>query len=132
MSALLKEILANLKAKRISYEEFLKKVAVEIIKPVQRGKSNDTPAQLDTPGKLAIYHNLSFPEKTLKAGEEDGMTKLDLVLKIDRTVKSARQDNWRGNSAKENLIKEALYRVLDYDEEALEKIFPVIVAQSEY
>ena len=132
MSALLTEILANLKAKRISYEDFLKKVAEEIIKPVQRGKSNDTPAQLDTPGKLAIYHNLSFSEKTLKAGEEDGMTKLDLVLKIDRTVKSARQDNWRGNSAKENLIKEALYRVLDYNEEELEKIFPVIVAQSEY
>jgi len=45
MSALLKEILEDLKAKRIDYEEFLKRVAKQVIAPMQAGKSGDTPAQ---------------------------------------------------------------------------------------
>jgi type I restriction enzyme R subunit len=53
-------------------------------------------------------------------------------MMIDWTVKNSRQDNWRGNPAKENLIKEALYSVVGYDETELERIFPIIVAQTEY
>jgi type I restriction enzyme R subunit len=49
MSALLKEILADLKAARISYEEFLKRIAEKVIRPLQAGKSDDTPARLNTP-----------------------------------------------------------------------------------
>ena len=120
---------------RISYEEFLKKVAEQVIKPVQKGAANDTPKQLDTPGKRALYNNLTRPSdgsnaSTLNDGDPNPRVKR--VLEIDWTVKNARQDNWRGNPAKENLIKEALYRVLDYDETELERIFPIIVAQTEY
>ena len=134
MSALLKEILDDLKAKRISYEEFLKNVAEQIIKPVQRGTANDTPQQLDSPGKRALYNNLTLPTESAPATMNEGNPnpRLDRVMTIDWTVKNSRQDNWRGNSAKENLIKEALYRVLDYDETELERIFPIIVAQTEY
>ena len=58
MSALLKEIIADLKAKRIDYEEFLNRVADQVIKPLQAGKSADTPARLDTPGKTgALQHS---------------------------------------------------------------------------
>jgi type I restriction enzyme R subunit len=134
MSALLKEILDDLKAKRISYEEFLKNVAEQIIKPVQRGTANDTPQQLDSAGKRALYNNLTLPTESAPATMNEGNPnpRLDRVMTIDWTVKNSRQDNWRGNSAKENLIKEALYRVLDYDETELERIFPIIVAQTEY
>jgi len=94
-----------------------------------------TPKQLDTPAKRALYNNL-----TLATGDGSGATmhdgdqnpRLGRVLHIDYTVKNARQDNWRGNPAKENLIKEALYPVLDYDEDEVERIFPILVAQSEY
>jgi type I restriction enzyme R subunit len=132
MSALLKEILEDLKAKRISYEKFLKQVAEQIIKPLQKGTGNDMPAELDSPGKIAIYRNLSDHDKSLRAGEEDAITKVELAIKIDLAVKGARQDDWRGNVAKENLIKAALYNLLDFDDEELEKIFPIIVAQKEY
>jgi type I restriction enzyme R subunit len=135
MSALLKEILDDLKAKRISYEKFLKRIAEQVIKPVQRGAANDTPKQLDTPGKRALYNNLTLPSDGSNAttlNDGDPNLRLARVMQIDSTVKNARQDNWRGNSAKENLIKEALYRVLDYDESELDRIFPIIVAQTEY
>ena len=56
MSVLLNEILADLKAQRISYEEFLKRMA-ELAKKVQTGKADDTPEKLNTPGKRALYNN---------------------------------------------------------------------------
>src|SRR5277367_6516702 len=58
MSALLTEILADLKTLRIGYEEFLKRIA-ELAKQVQTGKGTDTPEKLNTPGKRALYNNLN-------------------------------------------------------------------------
>ena len=72
MSALLNEILADLKAQRIDYEEFLKRIA-ELAKQVQAGKADDTPEKLNTPGKRALYNNLNKDEA--------------LALQIDETVR---------------------------------------------
>jgi len=151
MSVLLKEILDDLKAKRINYEKFLKRIAEEVIKPVQKGTGADTPKELDTPAKRALYSNLmepvassDFVEKaalysnltTPKASGasqgEDAKTRLQKALDIDHIVRNSRPDNWRGNVAKENLIKRALLPVLNNDEDEVERIFPVIVAQTEY
>src|SRR5208337_177761 len=98
MSALLKEIIADLKAKRIDYEEFLKRVAEQVIKPLQAGKTADTPAKLDTPGKRALYNIL---------GENE-----ELALKIDEKVKAVRPADWRGKKPRENVIKNALLPLL--------------------
>jgi type I restriction enzyme R subunit len=132
MSALLKEILDDLKAKRISYEEFLKQIAEEVIKPVQKGADADTPPELDTPAKRALYSNLPKPPHSSVVRDMDVDPRIKLVQAIDRIVKNSRQDNWRGNIAKENLIKEALFTELDLDEAEIERLFPIIVAQSEY
>ena len=132
MSALLKEILDDLKAKRISYEKFLRRIAEDVIKPVQKGTGSDTPKELDSPAKQAIYSNLPEDKELAKVGEEDVNQRLRRALRIDYTVKNSRPDNWRGNVAKENLIKQALLPVLDFDDDEVERIFPVIIAQTEY
>ena len=117
MSALLGEILADLKALRIDYEGFLKRVA-ELAKQVQAGKSKDTPQNLNTPGKRALYNNLNMDEV--------------LALKIDETVRSVRPNAFRGNQAKENVIKAALLPLLKNDLEEVERVFLIIKAQAEY
>src|SRR5262249_14365929 len=61
MSALLNEIIADLKALRTDYETFLKRIA-DLAKQVQAGKATDTPEKLDTPGKRALYNNLGKDE----------------------------------------------------------------------
>lgn len=132
MSALLKEILDDLKAKRISYEKFLKRIAEDVIKPVQKGTDANTPAELNTPAKRALYSNLPEPGETSAVRNVDVDTRLKLALAIDDTVRNSRPDNWRGNVAKENLIKQALLSVLNFDEDEVERIFPVIIAQTEY
>ncbi len=117
MSVLLNEILADLKAQRIDYEEFLKRIA-ELAKKVQTGKAGDTPEKLNTPGKRALYNNLRQNEA--------------LALKIDDAVRRVRPNAFRGNQAKENTIKAALLPFLDNDPAEVERIFLIIKAQTEY
>jgi type I site-specific restriction-modification system R (restriction) subunit len=116
MSALLDEIIAARKAKAIEYEEYLRRIA-ELAKRVEAGQGEDAPKALDTPGKRALYNNLNRDE--------------ELALRIDETVKRVRPDGWRGSGPKENVIKKALFDVLQ-DAGAVERIFAVIKAQSEY
>jgi type I restriction enzyme R subunit len=117
MSVLLGEILADLKAQRIDYEEFLKRIA-ELVKKVQTGKAANTPEKLNTPGKRALFNNLDQNEA--------------LALKIDETVRHVRPNAFRGNQAKENVIKAALLPLLGNNPTEVERIFLIIKVQAEY
>jgi type I restriction enzyme R subunit len=57
---------------------------------------------------------------------------LTLAQRIDATVRKARPDGWRGHQAKENEIKAALLPLLDNNIQAVEHIFLIIKAQTEY
>ena len=46
-------------------------------------------------------------------------------------MRQVRPDGWRGVQAKEQLIKAALYGVLQ-DPVEVERLFPVLIAQPEY
>jgi len=116
MSTLLDEIIAARKARALDYQEYLKRIA-ELAKRVEVGQAEETPAQLDTPGKRALYNNLGQDE--------------ELALKIDQAVKVKRPDGWRGVQPREHVIKAALYEVLQ-DVHEVERIFLIIKAQGEY
>ncbi len=137
MSVLLDEIIAARKAKAIAYEELLKRYA-ELVKRVEAGQAEDTPAQLNTRGLRALYNNLkqstspriarvAASPSTSAAGDDV----LDLALKIDYVVKSVRPDGWRGVQAREQIIKSALYGILQ-DMPEVERMFLIIKAQTEY
>ena len=139
ITARLREILADLKAARISYEEFLKRIAEMVIKPVQAGKADDTPVQLDTPGKRALYSNLKQPQPAATEGvAEDpapyhvaGDPILALALRVDAAVRKNRPNAWRGVRAKEQVIKAALFDELN-DAVQVERLFLIVKAQAEY
>ena len=116
MSALLDEIIAARKANAIQYEEYLKRVA-ELAKRVEAGQAEETPKTLNTPGRRALYNNLNHDE--------------GLALKLDEAVRTARPDGWRGVQAREQVVKKALYDVLQ-DVSEVERIFLIIKAQREY
>ena len=116
MSALLNELIAARKAKAIEYEEYLKRIA-ELAKNVQAGQPPDTPPTIDTPGRRALYNNLDQNEQ--------------LALAIDAAVRGSRPDGWRGITARENVIKRAIYAILR-DTAEVERIFAIIRQQSEY
>ena len=99
MSALLDEIIAMRKAKAIEYEKLLLHYA-ELIKQLSAGHGEDTPAQLDTPGRRALYNNLKGNAAehlhAASASTSGGDDVRYLALKIDDTVKAVRHDAWRG------------------------------------
>jgi type I restriction enzyme R subunit len=117
MSTLLDEIIAARKAKTIEYEEYLKRIA-EVASKVETGYSDETPEHLDTPGKRALWNNLGQNE--------------ELALKIDETVRRVKPDAFRGYQAKENVIKAALYPLLDDNSDEVERIYRILEAQKEY
>ncbi len=117
MSDLLGQILEDLRQKQIDYEEFLKQIAA-VAKQVQAGTATATPPALNTPGKRALFNNLGGNEQ--------------LALKIDETVLKVKPDAFRGNQARENVIKAALFPLLGNDRVEVERIFKIIVAQLEY
>ncbi len=141
MSALLSEILADLKAARISYEEFLKRIA-DLAKTVHAGTADDTPDALNSPGKRALCNNLmtvhtasdgsATREDPSQYGSEAAARALKLALQIDETVRRVRPNAFRGNQAKENVIKAALLPLLDDSQPEVERIFLIIRAQTEY
>jgi type I restriction enzyme R subunit len=140
MSALLKEILDDLRAQRIDYEQFLKRIA-NVANQVQAGHADNTPEELKhSPALRALYHNLQNPDApTANDHLADGSTAysvsgdpaLNLAKSIDAAVRKARPDAWRGVQAREQVIKGALWGVLK-DESEVERIFLIVRAQREY
>lgn len=132
MSTLLDEIIAARKAKAIEYEKYLKQIA-ELVKLVDAGRGPDTPEQLNTPGRRALYNLLTQAAPSGPPGVRDvaGEGALDLALRIDAVVKHTRPDGWRGIQARENVIKAALYGILQNVAE-VERIFLIIRQQKEY
>ena len=143
MSAILDEIIKFRKEQADNYEACLKRIA-ELAKRVQAGQAEDTPAQLHTPGRRALYNNLqprsgaasrcgtAEPASVYgNEGEAAQEEALALAIRIDETVKHTRPDGWRGVQAKENVIKAALYGILQ-DVAEVERIFLIIEQQKEY
>ena len=65
------------------------------------------------------------------AYSESGDPILDLAVKLDAAVKRIRPDGWRGVQAREQVIKAALYNILQ-DVPHVERLFVIIKAQTEY
>ena len=139
MSELLDEVIANRKAKAIAYEEYLKRIA-DIVKKVDAGKADDTPAKLNSPGKRAIFNVLKQtvteapPSMVAESGEAyavSGDPMIDLAVAIHDTILANRPDGWRGVQSKEQKIKKAIHEIV-LDVERVERIFMVIATQKEY
>jgi type I restriction enzyme, R subunit len=140
MSALLDEIIEARKQKAIEYEEYLKQIA-ELVKKTEAGKDDDTPTQLDTSGKRALYNSLlskgaiapittAEPQGIYATSKETDL--VEQAIKIDKTIKHIRPDNWRDNGGpKEQMIKAALYGILQ-DVDEIERIFLILQQQPEY
>ena len=116
MSALLNEIIADLRSQRISYQEFLKRVA-QLAKKLVAGQEQETPEQISTRGLRALYSNL----------EQDK----ELAVKIDEAVKKARPADWRSTQAKRLVVKQTLWNILQ-DADEVERIFRIIERHEEY
>lgn len=136
LSKLLDELIKERKDNAITYEEYLKRIA-ELAKQANTGSNDDTPSTMKTKGMKALFNNL---------GENE-----ELVVKIDNAVKTNSPADWRGNTAKENIVKRHIYEILSAQHEGatteqmvaeppagygvptkVEKIFSIVKEHQEY
>ncbi|MXS84128.1 HsdR family type I site-specific deoxyribonuclease [Nitrosomonas oligotropha] len=116
MSKLLDEIIKQRKQNALNYQEYLQKIA-DLANKVVAAQPDDTPKSLDTQAKRALYNNLGKNEA--------------LVLQINDAVMDSKQDNWRGNPARESDIQQAIFKIVN-DVEEVERIFAIVKQQSDY
>ena len=116
MSQLLDDIIRFRKQQAEDYAGYLRRMA-ELARQLLQQTTDSTPTSLDTPGKRALWSNLH--------GD------LDLALRVDRTIRQVRPDGWRGVQTKEQLIRAALFGLLQ-DPAEVERLFAVLFAQPEY
>ncbi len=116
MSSLLNEVIKERRAKAISYEEYLKKIAA-LAARVHSGLKPTTPPSLRTPAQRALYNNLHENE--------------ELALILHGNIMDRKPNGWRGIDTREKVVKQAIYNVLGSVEET-ERIFEIVVKQTEY
>lgn len=116
MSLLLNELIKRRKEKAIEYTAYLKEIAALAAK-VAAGEADNTPDIINTPAKRSLYHNLD--------------NNVVLAIQIDTAVRVSKSDGWRGNTAKENQIKKAIWEIVN-DVNEVERIFNIVGQQSEY
>lgn len=114
MSVLLQELIEKRKQEMISYQEYLNEMA-SLVRQVNQGKKDDIPASLNTKGKVALYHTLEDEE---------------LTLACEEAVQFAKQEGFRENLAKQNLVKKAIYGVVK-DKDKVNEIYKIIDAHKE-
>ena len=139
MSLILKELIKERKRKAIEHKEYMKQM-FDLVKKVSKTETTNIPTELKTDAQKVLYNNIVMPkpivienmaqnDKELYGKLKD--EKLILALQIDNVVQTKKQDNWKGNRGKENLIKIELIKLIP-DENEMERIFAIIKNQTEY
>jgi type I restriction enzyme, R subunit len=98
MSELLDVLIKQRRKEAMDYEEYLRKI-VELTKKIANPEAGGTyPKKINTPGKRALYDNLSKDEA--------------LALAVDEAVRGSRQDDWRSNPFKIKMVRNAIRTAL--------------------
>ena len=116
MSQLLTTIIVELREKKISYEQFLQRMA-DLAKRVSNLVRDDLPKSIQTSAQRALYNNLSHNES--------------LAMECDEAVRYNKQADWKGDEKKEAIIQGALFKLLKSEDE-VERIFAIIKEQRDY
>jgi type I restriction enzyme R subunit len=134
MSRLLDEVIAMRRSRAIDYEEYLTRIG-DLAKRVELGGVSEAPADLNTKGKLAIYNMLAKLHAQQDGAENDNAfddALLQQAVQIDQVIRRVRPHGWKGVQAKEAVVYDALYNVLDRNDDHAERVFQVLLAQEEY
>ena len=117
MSGLLDALIKERRAQALGYREYLKKI-VDLAKQIKRpGDGTRYPKTLNTPGKQALYDNL---------GEDEA-----IALAVHEAVTTTKQDGWAHNPIKTKMVRIAIKKVVENDDN-LDNILELVKNQQEY
>ena len=142
MSKLLEDLIRQKHDDTESYEQFLKK-AEELAKKLGTGKGeNDVPAALHGNKEATVlYNNLpgvlaaSAPPNMVAEPEPEppyGDEYLGMALKLDEAIRQKAPAGWKGDSAREAQVLNAIHPIMKKNKAATQAIFEIIKNQPGY
>ena len=140
MSKLLEDLIKQKHDDTESYEQFLMK-AEELAKKLGTGKGeNGVPAALHGNKEATVLNN-NLPGVLAAAGPANtaaepeavfGDEFLALALKLDKAIREKAPAGWKGDSAREAQVLNAIYPLMNKNEAATQAIFEIIKNQPGY
>ena len=141
MSRLLDDLILQRKEEALEYKEYL----AQIVALAQKANdpASDTsesyPSTINTSALRSLYDNLvgvqtlnvaqQTPDFPFESTEDVTEAK---ALALDKTIRTAKMDDWRGNTMKERKIRNAIKSELDGNDELVNAIFEIAKHQDEY
>ena len=110
---------AQRRAAALKYAEYLEKIK-QLAGQVFHGEGGtDYPDSLKTAAQRAIYDNFGQDETR--------------AIQLDAAIRTARQDNWKGNRMKERKVRVALSNMLpDATNDEIDDLLNLALQQEEY
>ena len=138
MSSVLDALVQKRRQQAIEYEEYLAQV-VDIAKRVN-GEAVGYPPRISTPELRALYDNLPEYSESTQTGEATAPystaravgDKEEIALELDRAIREAVMDDWRGHVFKERNVRNSVQASLGNNGELVDTIFEVVKAQNGY
>lgn len=143
LSLLLDDIIQDWRTEAVSYKEFLDRVE-SLVKQMASGQGSQgvPPALAGNKEALVIYNNLvdilqpfrpAFELRDAAPGEvSDDERRLDVTLRIDQAMREQAPAGWRGDTARERVVLNALFPILGRDRPATEAVFELVKNQAGY
>lgn len=135
MSKLLQDLIKQSRADAASYELFLKSAEALVRKLAQKDAVADIPTALHgRPEAIVIYRNLPevFGNLAAEGGAEQQGKWAELALQIDQAMREKAPAGWKGDSAREAQVLNALFPIMGHDRDATRAIFDIIKQQPGY
>ena len=133
MSALLDDLIESSRKGAREYQQFLEDAEALARLLLARGVLDGVPAILHGNHEATVlYHNLpTVPATTFRypTPEED---RAAFALTLDRAIRERAPAGWRGDHARESIVKNALYPLLDRDADATRAVFEIAKNQPGY
>lgn len=140
MSKLLEDLIKRKRDDTESYEQFLKN-AEELAKKLGTGKGeNDVPAALHGNKEATVlYNNLPAvlaasapPNTAAEPATQYGDECLELALKLDKAIRQKAPAGWKGDTAREAQVLNAIFPILKKNKAATVALFEIIKNQPGY
>ncbi|WP_085611289.1 MULTISPECIES: type I restriction endonuclease subunit R [unclassified Pseudomonas] len=132
MSRLLEDLIKQSREDAAAYEAFLRKAEALVKQLAQKGRGNSPTALSGRREAIVLFNNLDSIATTTFQCPIDEEAKVKLALDIDLAMRGSAPSSWRGDSAREAQVLNALFPLMGRDRVATSAIFEIIKNQQGY
>jgi type I restriction enzyme R subunit len=132
MSKLLDDLIQQSRREAAEYEAFLKKAEELARKLVKKAGGDHPDALTGRPEAIVLFRNLPQINGATFQCPTDEDERAALALQLDQAMRERAPAGWRGDTARENQVLNALFGILGKDRDATRAVFEIVRNQPGY